>query len=208
MRYPEIFLIRHGQTTWNRIGRHQGQLESVLTSYGIKQVHGIAKRLAQVIPKLPLVAFACSPLFRCQQTAVIICDELGVNIDNINYDKRLMERNFGNWQGLTDAQIIKRFPQEWEFRKVDPWSYSIPGGGENYNELSDRVLSWLREQKVNKPIIIVTHGQTGRALRGHLLGLSNKETLILPEPQNAAYHIKNGKAKYLEGVRPNSSRSK
>ncbi len=199
MRYPEIFLIRHGQTTWNRIGRHQGQLESALTSKGIKQAQGIARRLAREITNLSALRFACSPLFRCKQTAVILCDELEVNVESILHDHRLIERNFGNWEGLTDSQIRSQFPLEWEARKLDPWSYSIPGGGENYSKLSDRVLSWLNEQKANKPIVIITHGQTGRVLRGLLLSLSNEETLNLPEPQNAAYHIINGKIKFLEG---------
>ena len=94
---------------------------------------------------------------------------------------------------------MNQFPDEWVARKLDPWSYTVPGGGENYSKLSDRVSRWLREQKDKDPIVIITHGQTGRAIRGLLLKLSNKEILNLPEPQNAAYHIINGKAKFIEG---------
>jgi probable phosphoglycerate mutase len=199
MKYPEIFLIRHGETTWNRIGRHQGQLESVLTVNGINQIKGIAGRLGREVKNWQTIAIACSPLFRCRQTAVILCDELDINVDCIVYDDRLMERCFGHWEGLTDTEILEQFPQEYAARNIDPWSYSIPQGGENYPELSYRVSNWLTNQKSSQPILIITHGQTGRALRGLILGLSSAETLALPVPQTAAYHLNDGKAYLLEG---------
>ncbi|MEE2698089.1 MAG: histidine phosphatase family protein [Pseudomonadota bacterium] len=199
MKHPEIFLIRHGQTTWNRIGRHQGQLDSVLTLKGICQVKGVAKRLAREVKTSQAITIASSPLFRCKQTAAILCDALDLDVEQINYDNRLMERCFGHWQGLTDNEINKRFPKEWADRKKNPWSYSIPHGGENYTKLSERVLNWLTEQDPNQKIILITHGQTGKTLRGILLKLSPNETLLLPEPQTAAYHLINGQAFLLEG---------
>ena len=199
MSHPEIFLIRHGETTWNRIGRHQGHLDSVLTLNGIAQVRGVARRLAREIDGWGAIVMACSPLYRCRQTAAILCDTVGVDVERIVYDDRLKERSYGHWQGLTDAEIIARYPDEWAAREADPWSYDIPGGGENYPELGDRVIDWLAEQAPDRPIVLITHGQTGRALRGRLLGLSPVETLALPEPQTAAFHIKDGEATLLEG---------
>jgi probable phosphoglycerate mutase len=199
MKYPEIFLIRHGETTWNRIGRHQGQLESVLTVNGINQIKGIARRLGREVKNWQSTSIASSPLFRCRQTAVILCDELEINVDCIVYDDRLMERCFGHWEGLTDTEISEKYPKEWTKRNLDPWLYSIPEGGENYLELSYRVSNWLTDQKTNRPILIISHGQTGRVLRGLILGLSSSETMALPQPQASAYHLSNGKAYLLEG---------
>ena len=200
MNHPEIFLIRHGETTWNRIGRHQGHLDSVLTLAGVSQVQGVARRLAREIGDWTAVTLACSPLYRCRQTAAVLCDEAGADVEDIVYDDRLKERCFGDWQGLTDEEIIARYPHEWAAREADLWSYRIPGDGENYTELGDRMIDWLAEQTLDRPIVLVTHGQAGRALRGRLLGLSPAETLTLPEPQTAAFRINGGKATLLEGI--------
>ncbi len=199
MNHPEIFLVRHGETTWNRIGRHQGQLDSVLTLNGVTQVQGVARRLAREIDDWPATVMACSPLYRCRQTAAVLCDEAGADVESIVYDDRLKERCYGHWQGLTDAEIIARYPDEWAAREADRWSYAVPGGGENYPELGDRVIGWLDEQAPGKPIVLVTHGQAGRALRGRLLELSPAETLALPEPQTASFRLVNGTASMLEG---------
>lgn len=199
MSYPEIFLVRHGETTWNRIGRHQGHLDSALSLNGITQVRGVARRLAREIGDWSAVVIACSPLFRCRKTAAILCDEAGVDVERIVYDDRLKERSYGHWQGLTDAEIIARHPDEWASREADRWFYAVPGGGENYPAVGERLAAWLAEQAADQPIVLVTHGQAGRALRGHYLGLSPTETLALPEPQTAAFHLANGKARLLEG---------
>ncbi len=199
MSHPEIFLVRHGETTWNRIGRHQGHLDSALSLNGITQVRGVARRLAREIGDWSAVVIACSPLFRCRKTAAILCDEAGADVERIVYDDRLKERSYGHWQGLTDAEIIARHPDEWAAREADRWSYAVPGGGENYPATGERLAAWLAEQAADRPIVLVTHGQAGRALRGRYLGLSPSETLALPEPQTAAFHLADGKVRLLEG---------
>ena len=75
----------------------------------------------------------------------------------------------------------------------------MPGGGENYPAISERLATWLAEQADDHPVVMVTHGQAGRVLRGRYLGLSPAETLVLPEPQTAAFHLADGKARLLEG---------
>ncbi len=202
MNHPEIFLVRHGQTTWNRIGRHQGHLDSVLTLAGVDQARGVGRRLAREVDDWDAVTIACSPLYRCRQTAAIICDMVGADVERIAYDDRLIERGYGHWQGLTDAEITARYPREWAAREADRWSYVIAGGGENYPATGDRLMAWLAEQPNNRPILLITHGQAGRALRGRLLGLTPAETLSQPEPQSAAFHLKDGKARRLEGDFP------
>jgi len=194
---PEIFLVRHGETTWNRIGRHQGHLDSVLTLKGITQVQGVARRLAREIEIWDDVAIFCSPLYRCRQTAAVLCDEVGVDVERIVYDDRLKERCYGHWQGLTDQEIIARYPEEWAAREGDRWNYVVHSGGENYPALEERIGAWLAEQTAGTRIVLVTHGQVGRALRRRYLGLSPEEALALPEPQRAAFRLADGKAQTL-----------
>ncbi len=208
MTHPEIFLVRHGETTWNRIGRHQGQFQppgqgnSVLTLNGTRQARGVGRRLAREITDWNNITIACSTLFRCQQTAVIICDEVGVDVERIVYDNRLMERCYGHWEGLTDAEIIARYPDECAAREADKWNHVIPGGGENYPATGARLAAWLAEQAPDRPVLVVTHGEAGRALRWQCLGLSPADVLTLAEPQTAAFHLVNGQSRLLEGDFP------
>ena len=196
---PDIFLVRHGETTWNRIGRHQGQLNSVLTLEGVRQAEAVGRRLGREISDWRDVRIFCSPLFRCQQTAAGACDAAGVDVERIVYDERLQERHFGEWQGLTDAEITARFPEEWAARQRDLWNYVIPGGGENYETLERRLGDWLAEQEAGQRIVLVTHGQAGRALRRRYLGLAPDQALALPEPQDAVIHLRGGEARTLDG---------
>ena len=191
---PEIFLVRHGETMWNRIGRHQGQSESVLTLEGIRQAESVGLQLKQQIDNWDNIPLFCSPLFRCRQTAAVISDVVGINFERFVYDDRLKERSFGSWEGFTDQEIISQHSNDWAMRQRDLWNYTIPGGGESYPSLATRVGSWLDEQVANSRILLVSHGQTGRVLRFRYLGLSPEEALNLPVPQNIAYRLFEGKS--------------
>ena len=199
MERPDIFLVRHGETTWNRIGRHQGQTESVLTLNGMHQVQGVGRRLAREIDDWGSVKIFCSPMYRCRQTAAVICDEIAVDTETITYDDRLKERSFGSWEGMTDEEIAARFPADWAARESDKWNYVIAGGGENYPALEARMGDWLDDQSLNTRIVLVTHGQAGRALRRRYLEISPEDALVLPEPQTAAFRLANGASQTLEG---------
>ena len=195
---PEIFLVRHGETTWNRIGRHQGQLDSVLTLEGIRQAENIGLQLKWEIDNWDSVRLFCSPLFRCRQTAAMISDTVGINFERFVYDERLKERCFGDWQGLTDREIIAQYPEAWKARERDIWNYTISGGGENYPTLAVRVSEWLDEQPANSRIVLISHGQTSRALRFRYLGLSPEESLKLPVPQNITFRLFEGQSQSLD----------
>ena len=191
---PEIFLVRHGETTWNRIGRHQGQLDAVLTLDGVRQAEHVGNQLKREIENWDSVRLFCSPLFRCRQTAAVICDTVGTNFERLIYDERLKERCFGDWEGLTDQEITAQYPDAWAARERDLWNYIISGGGENYPALAARVSDWLDEQPANFRIVLISHGQTGRALRFRYCRLNPEEALNLPVPQNTVFRLFEGRS--------------
>lgn len=191
---PEIFLVRHGETTWNRIGRHQGQLDAVLTLDGVRQAEHVGNQLKREIENWDSVRLFCSPLFRCRQTAAVICDTVGTNFERLIYDERLKERCFGDWEGLTDREITAQYPDAWAARERDLWNYIISGGGENYPALAARVSEWLDEQPANFRIVLISHGQTGRALRFRYCRLNPEEALNLPVPQNTVFRLFEGRS--------------
>ena len=195
---PTIYLVRHGETMWNRVRRHQGHNDSPLTLKGIRQIEAIARRLGGERADWTGVPLVSSPLFRTRQTMAILCDCLGLDYERVRFEPRLMERGYGRWEGLIDTEIMERYPEDWEERRVNHWGHVVPGGGESYAMLSERAGAWLAEQPKGSTVLAVSHGGTGRALRGLYLGLPDAETPKLPEPQTIAYRLSGGAVSELK----------
>ncbi len=182
-------MVRHGQTTFNVEGRLQGWRDSPLSGLGRTQAQGHGALLKTLIPNLEGFRLVSSPLGRALDTARIICAGLGLAGDRIETDGRLKELSFGEWEGLTLAELEARVPGAWEARRRDRWRF-VPPGGESYEMMAVRVGAWLDE--VDRPTIAVCHGITGRVLRGLYGGLTEEEILALDEPQDAVFHLTRG----------------
>ena len=105
-----IYLLRHGETVWNTLGRFQGQKDSPLTQRGILQTDQMAARLAQEIGGCgtPFEVHV-SPLGRALETAARIAFMVPFAAQQ---DARLMEVTTGSWDGMTlyeiDCRISRR----------------------------------------------------------------------------------------------------
>ena len=185
-----IYLVRHGETEWNRAGRMQGHLDAPLTARGEAQARAVGETLRELgVGRFSLVA---SPLGRTRATAAIIARVLGRDPEDTATDDRLMEMTWGAWDGLTNAEIETRDPGALARRKADHWNYRPPVGGESYARMSLRVADWLAGLDDDRSRIVVSHGGTGRALRGLYGALSQAETLAQEEPQDAFYRLHDG----------------
>jgi probable phosphoglycerate mutase len=122
-----IYLVRHGETTWNRVGRQQGHLDSPLTPKGIEQARAAGRALRRALPALANVCIETSPLGRARLTATILCDELGLDEGAIVIAPLLIEANFGAWQGHTHAEIDAQYPGARQAREAHKWHYVVPG---------------------------------------------------------------------------------
>lgn len=160
-----LFLVRHGQTAWNNDGRFQGQTDIPLDAEGCRQARALRQRLAGV----DFSAVYTSALQRAIETARLTLEEsasLSHPLSSLN------ERNFGRWEGLTRAEIMERFPEEWE-RQRQSSSIAAPAGGESIPALQERVATALRHlasQHPDQTLLVVTHGGVVRTVLGHLLG--------------------------------------
>jgi len=163
----ELIAIRHGQTEWNLEGRHQGQMDSDLSVLGVRQALALARRLV----KVPFHAIYSSDLLRALHTAEYIARKTG---HSIRVDRRLRERHFGIFHGLTVAEIRVRYPNEYlQFRSGDP-DYVIPDG-ESVRQKYDRVIQCARQivqANLGRRVIVVTHGGVLDALFRFTVGLS------------------------------------
>jgi probable phosphoglycerate mutase len=184
---PTIFLVRHGETEWNRSRRYQGWADSPLTARGIAQAEAIGTRLCG-LPEAAIAELVASPIGRARRTAEIIAECLGRRTP-LRFDERLREISLGAWDGLHRDEIAALSPgifdhdyYEWYFRTPD---------GEGYASFAGRVAAWLTDAG-DKPLIVVTHGIVTRVLRGLYAGLPRADALSLPVPQDRIFRLADG----------------
>jgi len=185
-----IYLLRHGETLWNTGGRLQGQKDSPLTARGVEHARENGRQLRQRIANPADWDILSSPLGRCWQTAVLVAESLGKDPGSIRFEARLMEIDYGIWEGQTHAEIAAQHPRLWQRRLADRWNFSAPGG-ESYAALSARATAWLAEVAPSARLIVISHGGTGRVLRGHHDGLTAAETLALRAEHDAIHELGN-----------------
>jgi probable phosphoglycerate mutase len=149
-----LWLVRHGQSTWNAAGRIQGQSYQAgsLTPTGREQAEQAAGQLALAAPDA--VVIVASDLARTAETAAIIAGRLGLPLE---FDPGLRELDLGTLESTGSvtgdgADVIDQF---WD----DP--YRRPPGGETVAEMYERVHRTLRRLAAARPgaeLIVVTHG--------------------------------------------------
>ena len=179
MNCPELYVLRHGETVWNREGRMQGALDSELTELGQAQAKAMGGLLAGI--NLDGHELYCSPLGRAQATARLAFDRPA------RLDPRLREIGVGQWAGLTRPEILARWPV---MTADEDWLdfYSRAPGGEGLDALWDRVAALLAD--LTGPAVIVTHGVTSRVLRTAALGLTMAELNVVPGGQGVVFRIR------------------
>jgi broad specificity phosphatase PhoE len=150
----EILLVRHGETDWNLERRVQGHTDRALNETGRAQ----ARALAVELDDEPLDAVYSSDLARASETARIVAEQRNMAVTTV---PELREKHFGTWEGLTDEEVFRRFPEA----RRGQW-----GDGETTEELSDRVLAALRRIAREHPegrVLVVTHGGPFRVVLRH-----------------------------------------
>lgn len=163
---PTFFgLLRHGQTEWNTEKRIQGYGDSPLTAAGREQT-------AKWVPTLQAYRWDrifASDLGRVRETVAIINHHLQLPVD---YDPRLREQGWGEWEGLTLPYIQANFQAELARRVARGWNFAAPGG-ESRQAVKDRVFSALRETSLNWPgrhILVICHQGVIKTALYHLTG--------------------------------------
>jgi uncharacterized phosphatase len=139
-----LYLVRHGETDWNLQRRIQGSTDIPLNDTGRAQ----AARTGALLSRRHWDGILSSPLSRAFETATIIADRTGL-AEPEAFDE-IVERAYGDAEGLTDAELSQRFP---------PGS-AVPGR-ESREQVAARVIPALvrvAEQHPDKHLIITTHG--------------------------------------------------
>lgn len=161
-----LFVVRHGQTDWNVVGRLQGSTDIPLNDAGLQQARVAAQTLVRLVRPQPLVI--SSPLSRALDTAAAFAELAGVPVET---DERLMERAYGVWEGRTMAEIEQQWPAEFAAR-AQALPFAVDGM-ETDEETGDRVAAAAREHadRTEGDVVLFTHGSAGRMGVTTLLGL-------------------------------------
>ena len=183
-----IYLVRHGQTEFNRERRIQGHVDSPLTELGVRQAHAVGGLLADLIRDPAGWRIVSSPLGRAHATAEIVAARLGGL--PIELDERLKEMSWGAHDGRLRAELEAEHPET--FGRTG-WAFDA-SSGETYDQVCARVGSWLADlpPEPERRIIAVSHGISGRVLRGLYAGLDRDRTSTQDVPQDAVYLLQHG----------------
>ncbi len=153
-----ILLVRHGESAANRDNVFAGNYDAELLPRGYEQ----ARLTAQYIKEnFAVDAVYSSDLSRAYNTALCIAGELDLPV---TADRRFREIDAGVWDGVAFKQIIKDYPQEFQ-AWVSDIGHSVCPGGENIQELGERIMSALCErarENDRKTIVIASHATSVR----------------------------------------------
>jgi alpha-ribazole phosphatase len=144
----ELYLIRHGKSTWNETGRIQGQTDVPLSSEGLQQAQALHKRIRD----WSFDGVYSSDLQRAKQTAEIALPNAALQLD-----ERLREIHLGDFQGRTWHDLTDAERDVFSVQYAGPYHQKVPGGESNDN-LRERVLSWLSGLPKEGRVIAFSHG--------------------------------------------------
>ena len=172
-----LYLVRHGETSYNKKGCYYGVTDAGLSGKGMVQ----AREVGRMLEGLSFQQVISSPLLRARDTARLLLEEAGIKADPsaedslnslIRPDDRLMEQDFGVFEGRTYGQLQEEFPLELEAWNKDFSFYRIPEG-ESFRDVRDRVDAFCRDlislsttESMRKASVLIT---AHKGTFGHML---------------------------------------
>ena len=182
---PVIYYVRHGLTDWNVAQRLQGDCDTPINAEG----HAQARRCGEILGELLArdsrapanLDYVSSPLVRARATMELMRSALGLDPSDYDIDPRLAEISFGEWDGLTYAEVMARDKDVLAQREADKWAF-VPPAGESYAEVARRIGEWCDALRGDS--VVAAHGGTARALLAHLA--------IVPPREAPHYSIDQG----------------
>jgi probable phosphoglycerate mutase len=161
----KIYMIRHGETPWNKQKRFQGQIDIPLNDYGRE----IAAVTRDAMPRVPYDRVFSSPLVRAKETADILLrgrDNITVEVDD-----RLKEFSFGSYEGTLIADVANNPEHPLYDCLWHPELYKAPAGAENFSDLVDRARQFITDRLLPLQadptchnVLITAHGAFNRAV--------------------------------------------
>ena len=207
-----LYLIRHGETDWNKVKKLQGKSDIPLNAFG----EHLAEETGEALSTVPFDVAYTSPLKRARRTAELVLGDRNVPILD---EKRIEEMGFGIYEGLICKEEASEIPDPEFFQFFHaPEKYRPPKGGESFEDVLKRTGDFLEElrqdpARAGQTILIATHGAALCALLCHMKGADVKDFWGTGVHKNCAVTIgdvtpeeyrivEEGKTYYTEEVKP------
>ena len=199
----KLYIMRHGQTAWNKARRLQGHSNIELNESGI----ALAKAVGEKVKDIKFDRIFTSPLKRAKDTAKYVIGKRGIPII---VEEQIKEICFGDWEGRCIKPDQLEVPEK-EFKKFieKPAEYVPPSGGESIEHLCQRTADFVKQLLDNteyksETILITTHGAAVRAIMHNLLGNDLNDFWLGKVPPNCSlniFEIENGEVvSFLQDV--------
>lgn len=164
-----MFIVRHGESEWNRIHRYQGQLDAPLSELGVRQANALAERLRAE----QVGCIYTSPLQRCSHTArIIAAHHPDIPIEE---DAALMEIHHGEWQGKYADEVTASYAEGLREWRIHPMRSQMPGG-ESLSNVLKRTLDFkekvLLAHGADERVVVVTHDVVIKVLVADVLDMN------------------------------------
>ncbi len=189
-----LYLVRHGETDWNRDARYQGQRDIALNARGREQAARNGAILKASGSEIAEADFVSSPLSRALETMCILRTQMGLDPESFRLDPAIKELNYGHWEGQLASDLPQRDPRGVAGKAADPFGWR-PDGGESYSDLADRIAPWMAA--LSRPTVAVSHGGVSRVARGLLLGIDTRDVPTLAVPQDQILVLTAGAMRWL-----------
>jgi broad specificity phosphatase PhoE len=180
----EIYLVRHGETDWNREQRLQGRIDTPLNGIGLAQARQVAYRFRA----LTGTTVVTSPLARARNTARAIARG---NHSALVIDPLLAEIDHGSWTGLTLPTIDRACPGAVLNGQVHTAALHV-SGGETLAAAYCRASSALQRLVSSSraaPVVVVSHGVTNALVMCAAVGIDPAHMNRYTQPNGCAYRL-------------------
>lgn len=168
-----IYLIRHGQSLNNMGHVIAGRRDVPLSDFGKQQCENLKK----LLDKVDFDQVYCSSLTRAKESAEIIFSGREI-VPKIC--ENVMEIDFGDWQGLTFAQVEEQFPDEFAIWSKDWTKFSVPNG-EKFEDAKKRCQDFfdmLKAKHAEDNVAVVAHQGILRLLLSLIMDIFDIEIRI------------------------------
>lgn len=179
-----LYIIRHGETDWNKDDRIQGRLNSNLTEKGRDNATVLGERLKDI----EFAKIITSPSGRALETTELV--RAAGDID-VQKNEMIMEMDMGPWQGLMKSEIREQYPDAYECFMNSPQLYQNEDA-ESFIDIYKRAEDFLHELKSSKQtgnLLIVTHGLFIKALFLNIKGIEIKDFWTEPTVEGTSLSI-------------------
>lgn len=162
----KFYLLRHGQTAWNKDERFRGRKDIPLSEQGGRE----AEAVADALEGEGVTRVLASPLKRSVETVTPLAMRLGLEVAPL---EEVIDMNFGEWEGMAVKEVGETYPELFETWKHRPAEITFPGG-ESLAQVQARAMRGISRLAVEFPdevIAVCSHRVVCKLVMLGLLGV-------------------------------------